>query len=81
MKDDGKPNFLHYERDQCVTASQIFKDYVDLLYPLKQDPQLKTVAKVFLTQIWGSLCQRTERTKVIKPGESWDCPTEVNSER
>jgi hypothetical protein len=33
---DGQANFLHYSRDKCLTGYEIFGEYVDLLFDLKQ---------------------------------------------
>ena len=32
---DDKPNFLYYSRDKCLTGSELFGEYVNFLFPLK----------------------------------------------
>lgn len=53
--EDGEDNFLHYSTDKCMKASQIFKEYVDLLFPLKQKGLIGGIAKELLNTLWGAL--------------------------
>ena len=32
---DSKPNFLYWSRDKLITFNEVFKNYVDILFPLK----------------------------------------------
>jgi hypothetical protein len=61
---DDKPNFLFYSRDKLITFGEVFKTYVDLLFPLKEN-KVK-MAKDILNILWGSLCEKDKRKKFIK---------------
>ena len=58
--EDGKVNALVYTRDKCKTGYQCFKDFVDMLYKLRENPIIKARCKALLRCLWGSLCQRDE---------------------
>ena len=53
---DGKPNFLYYSRDKLINFDWVFKQYINILYPLKE----KKVegAKKILNYLFGSLCEK-----------------------
>jgi len=53
--DDDQANFLYYSRDKCLTGTELFGNYVDLLFDLKQ----KKIghAKEILNVLWGALSQ------------------------
>ncbi len=53
---DGKPNYLQYDRDMLITGSQYFGDYVKFWFKLKS----KGLAhgKSVINCLWGILCQR-----------------------
>jgi len=70
LKEDNRDNALIYERNKCKTGAEIFKQYVDILYPLRQDERVSDIAKIFLSRIWGALSQKTERQMVIPEGET-----------
>jgi hypothetical protein len=55
---DDKPNFLYYSRDKCLTGSEIFGEYVNFLFPLKNQ-DIKG-AKMILNTLWGKLSQKDE---------------------
>ena len=55
---DDKPNFLFYGKS-CMTGSQVFKPFVDLLYNLKSKNKK---FKIILNVLWGSLCSRNTKT-------------------
>jgi hypothetical protein len=56
--EDGDVNFLHYSRDKLLSGNELFGEYVDLLFKLKQ---LKIPrAKIFLNNLWGLLSQTNE---------------------
>ena len=59
MIEDGRPNALVYTRDKCVTGYQLFKPYIDLLFPIKQSKKTK-LAKDILNQLWGVLCKKNK---------------------
>jgi hypothetical protein len=52
---DGQVNFLHYNRDTCLTANQLFGDYVSMLFDMKKEniPHSKSI----LNTLWGALCK------------------------
>lgn len=58
-------NFLKYSREKMLTGSQCFKQFVDLLYPLKQHPIIGGRCKSLLNSLWGALCQ-TDTTNFKK---------------
>lgn len=53
---DDKPNALLYERSKCLNGNIIFRQYVDFLFPLKQN-KVKG-AKMILNILWGLLCKK-----------------------
>jgi len=63
--DDGKVNALIYSRDKLVTGSQLFGQFVDLVYPLKEKglPDAKTL----LNCLWGKLCEKDKKVHLLKP--------------
>ena len=55
---DGDDNAIIYERNQCLTGSELFRNF-HVLYGIKREhPEVKHVAKGMLNGIWGKLCQR-----------------------
>lgn len=62
MINEGSVNALIYSRDKCMTGYQCFKEYVDMLYKLRENPIIKARCKALLRCLWGSLCQRDEIT-------------------
>ena len=52
---DGKPNFLYYSRDKCLTGSEVFGEFVKTMYPLKK--RGIAIAKEFLNTLAGALCE------------------------
>jgi hypothetical protein len=52
---DDKPNFLYYSRDKTITFKEVFENYIDILFPLKDKKVSK--AKDILNILWGALCQ------------------------
>ena len=57
--DDNQANLLYYNSSKCIKANDLFNDYINLLYPMKQ--QKITGAKMLINLIWGALS-----TKLIK---------------
>jgi hypothetical protein len=72
---DDQPNFLYYSRDKCLTGSEIFSEYVNYLFPLK-DQKVNGV-KFILNILWGSLCQKDENKYIHKHNDSYDIPDDV----
>ena len=58
---DGKANFLYYSRDKCLAASEMFSEFVDVLFVLKES-KIKR-AKSILNILWGALSEHN-KTKV-----------------
>ena len=52
---DNEPNFLYYPRDSLITFGELFKQYVEILFPLKE--KKITSSKNILNILWGALCQ------------------------
>ena len=52
---DNQPNFLHYSRDKLITFFEVFKQYTDILFPLKDKGVNKS--KMILNILWGALCE------------------------
>ena len=50
---DGKANFLYYSRDKCLAGTELFSQYVDTLFKLKES-KIKR-AKSILNILWGAL--------------------------
>jgi hypothetical protein len=62
---DDKPNFLYYSRDKCLTGSEIFSEYIDYLFKLKENKVLG--AKNILNTLWGAISEKDKRKKNINP--------------
>jgi hypothetical protein len=60
LSDSGEPNLLYYSRDKRRTGSELFGQYVKLLYPLRKNPIIKDRCKSLLRALWGVLSQRNE---------------------
>jgi hypothetical protein len=63
--EDGKVNALLYTREKCKTGAQCFKEFVDMLYKLRENPIIRARCKALLRCLWGSLCQRDEIVMVV----------------
>jgi len=61
---DNKPNFLYYSRDKLITCNEVFKNYIDILFPLKDNNIKKS--KIILNILWGSLCEIDKRKQYIQ---------------
>jgi hypothetical protein len=64
--EDGQSNFLYYSRDKLKTGGQLFKKFVDVVYPLRQNAKIKDTAKALLRSLWGALCQYNLIKKIFK---------------
>ena len=61
--EDGDVNFLHYSRDKLLSGNELFGEYVDLLFNLKQSKVPR--AKTYLNNLWGLLSEANEiKTRV-----------------
>lgn len=56
---DDKPNFLYWSRDKLITFGEVFKQYVDILFPLKEKKVEKS--KNILNILWGALSEVDKR--------------------
>ena len=75
MIENEKPNALIYNKDQRVPGDQMFKEYVQILYPLKKKGV--KLAKRLLNIIWGVMAEKHISHKFIK-NEIVDIPTTSN---
>ena len=53
--EDGTANFLYYARDKCLAGSELFTEFVDILFALKES-KIKR-AKSILNILWGALSE------------------------
>ena len=53
---DGKANFLYYSRDKCLAGSELFSEFVDLLFIIKESGIKR--CKFILNILWGALCEK-----------------------
>lgn len=65
--EDDKDNFLEYLRINCKTGHECFNEYVKLLYPLRQNNNIKERVKSLLNCLWGALTQKNIFTKIYDP--------------
>jgi hypothetical protein len=63
MIQDDQPNALVYERSCLVTGSQLFGQYFEYMFKLK-DKKINR-AKSILNVLWGALCQKDMLSQVI----------------
>ena len=52
---DETANFLHYSPDKLIGCNEVFGEYINLLFPLKER-KIK-FAKLLINILWGSLCE------------------------
>jgi hypothetical protein len=72
---DDEPNFLYYSRDKCLTGSEIFGEYVNYLFNLKE--QGVKGAKNILNCLWGALCEKNKYKIIHKNGDVKEIPDNV----
>jgi hypothetical protein len=63
MIQDEQPNALIYDRSCLVTGSQLFGQYFEYMFKLKEKKVNR--AKNIINVLWGVLCQRNMFTQVI----------------
>ena len=68
---DGKPNFLYYSGDKTVKFSEVFKLFINILFPIKdnkdiQDKFIISNTKQILTMLWGALSETDKRKQYIQ---------------
>ena len=54
--EDNEYNFLHYSREKLITFNEVFSNYVDYLFDLKQQ-KISPYIKTLLNILWGSFCE------------------------
>jgi hypothetical protein len=74
---DNQPNALIYNRDCRIQGNKLFKEYVDLLFPLKKAGIDR--AKKILNTLWGALVQKNEFT--IQYDQSSDEICEIRGDK
>jgi hypothetical protein len=68
--DDGKVNAIQWQKDDLIMGRLAFRDYVDLLFPLKQ--QNVAGAKKLLNTLWGSLSRSSKQKLTISKSQSFE---------
>ena len=71
---DEKANFLFYSADKRIGCNEVFGEYIDFMFNLKEkESKLKTErkkdvlkAKLILNILWGSLCEIDKSYLVYK---------------
>ena len=68
--EDGKPNFLFYDKNSRIQGNKVFKRFVNFLFDLKS----KKVegAKEILNNLWGTLCEKEIKKEVFSESEGFD---------
>ena len=58
LTEDGKVNFLSYEGKTRLSGKALFKEYIDLLYPIKEKHKDVKVSKPLINILWGALSEK-----------------------
>ena len=58
--EDGTANFLYYSRDKLLQGAELFTEFVDILFALKES-KIKR-AKSILNILWGALSEKNTST-------------------
>ena len=61
---DDKPNFLYYSRDKLLSGNELFGQYVDTMFELKEK-NLTRRTKQIINILWGALSEKNTKKKVI----------------
>ena len=72
---DDKPNFLYYSTDKTIKFCEIFTDYVDILFPLKENKIQKS--KNILNILWGALCEIDKKKQYVQTDFEIDDDDEI----
>ena len=61
---DNQPNFIHYSRDKLMSGSEIFGEFIKIMFDYKQRnlPRSKTIINI----LWGKLCECNKKKETIK---------------
>ena len=65
-------NFIYHNSSKCIKATDLFKDYVDILYKLK-DKKIEG-SKMLLNILWGVLCEKRKAKHYISIDENFIIP-------
>ena len=60
--EDDQANFLYYSRDKLLTGSEIFGEYIDYCFDLKEKKAPKS--KSILNVLWGALSQKKIKKRI-----------------
>ena len=70
--ENNECNFIYYNSSKCIKACDLFKNYVDVLYKLK-DKKIEG-SKMILNMIWGVLCEKKKTKHYIDINENFIIP-------
>jgi hypothetical protein len=75
---DDQPNFLYYSREKLMTGTELFGNYVKLLFEMKKKNIPR--AKGILNILWGALSQKAINKHIIsdKIGSTYKIPDNYN---
>lgn len=62
--EDDKPNNLYYEREKLIGFNEVFTEYTNFLFDLKEKKVPK--AKLLLNIIWGALTQLKKSNYIVR---------------
>ena len=65
-------NFIYYNSSKCIKATDLFKNYVDVLYKLK-DKKIEG-SKMLLNMLWGVLSEKKKTKHYINIDENFIIP-------
>jgi len=68
---DDQPNLLYYSRDKLLTGTELFGQYVDVMFDLKQK-KLTDRTKSILNILWGALSEKNTKKKIIDSNKVLD---------
>jgi hypothetical protein len=63
---DEQPNNLYYEREKLIGFNEVFTEYTNFLFSLKEKKVPK--AKLLLNIIWGALTEIRKYSHIVKEG-------------
>lgn len=73
---DDKPNFLYYPRECLTTYNEAFKNYIELLFPLKDKPRedkfITNNIKLIINRLWGTLAEVDKSKQYISESFKMD---------
>ena len=70
--ENNECNFIYYNSSKCIKACDLFKNYVDVLYKLK-DKKIEG-SKMILNMLWGVLCEKKKTKHYIDINENFIIP-------